>query len=346
MAIEDVARRVTYTGNGKQTDFSFSFVVFNAQTDIAVYRKASDDADEELVSANEYSVTLNSDQASNPGGKVTMTSAPATGATLALLSNVAYEQTMELTTHDGFDPRTLNKNADRIVAMIQQLKESMSRVVMTDATDTMTAAELKKKLVEAASAAYDVAMAQAAAAKQSATEAAQSATEAKEARDEAYTHLDEVKAAVTAEGDKQDARVIAEGDTQIERIKLETDNAIIANGTGGAEKAWTASEAIPAGTAITIPGGLKYIVNRHHLRVSWNGMTCFIGLNFTEVGDEDTYSTDFKLTFDVQAGDELDVWIGALGKGEVADAIAKAGEAVSAVADLSRKVVYKEEVTE
>ncbi len=161
MAIEDVARRVTYTGNGKQTDFSFSFVVFNAQTDIAVYRKASDDADEELVSANEYSVTLNSDQASNPGGKVTMTPAPDDGATIALLSNVAYEQTMELTTHDGFDPRTLNKNADRIVAMIQQLKENLARAVVVDATDTLTPAELKKKLVEAASAAYDVAMQQA-----------------------------------------------------------------------------------------------------------------------------------------------------------------------------------------
>lgn len=343
MAIEDVARRVTYTGNGKQTEFSFSFVVFNAQTDIAVYRKADDDSLEETVPASEYSVTLNSDQASNPGGKVVMTAPLADGAILALLSNVAYEQTMELTTHDGFDPRTLNKNADRIVALIQQLKENVERAVITDPTDTMSPSELKQKLLDAAESATVVAKGYAESAKQSAEEAAAAASQV-------TTKLDEIDAAVTAgvakittEGDTQDARVIAEGDKQIARIAIEGDNAVIANGMGGGEKAWTLSAAVAAGTAIEIPGGLKYIVNRHHLRVSWNGLVCHLGVNFNEIGDEDTYSTTFKLTFDAEAGDEIDVWIGALGKGEVADAIALAGEASAAVAELSRKVVYKEE---
>ena len=137
MAIEDVARRVTYTGNGKQTDFPFAFVVFNAETDILVYQKV-DDASEVAVPSSDFSVTLNTDQASNPGGKVTMLIAPGDGVIIAILSNVAYEQTMELTTHDGFDPRTLNRNADRIVAQIQQLKEGLSRAIVTGPTDTLT----------------------------------------------------------------------------------------------------------------------------------------------------------------------------------------------------------------
>lgn len=336
MAIEDVARRVTYTGNGKQTDFPFAFVVFNAETDIKVYQKV-DDASEVAVPSSDFSVTLNSDQASNPGGKVTMLIAPGDGVIIAILSNVAYEQTMELTTHDGFDPRTLNRNADRIVAQIQQLKEGLSRAIVTGPTDTLTPEELKNKLLDAANDATVIA-------KGYAEAAAASATEAKKSRDDILEHQQEVVAAVTAEGDKQDQRLVTEGDTQINRIKAETDNTLIANGTGCAEKFWTLANDVAAGTGIAIPGGIKYLVNRHHLRVSWNGLVLAIGQNFTEVGAEDTFSDTFRLTFDAKAGDEIDIWIGALGKGDVAEAIALAGEASAAVADLSRKVVYKEEV--
>ena len=336
MAIEDVARRVTYTGNGSQTDFPFSFVVFNAETDILVYQKV-DNASEVTVPSSAFSVTLNADQASNPGGKVTMSVAPGNGVVIAILSNVAYEQTMELTTHDGFDPRTLNKNADRIVAQIQQLKEGLSRAIVTCPTDTLTPEELKNKLLEAANDATVIA-------KGYAEAAAASATDAKKSRDDILEHQQEVIAAVTAEGDKQDQRLVTEGDTQINRIKAETDNTLIANGKGCAEKFWTLSADMPAGTDIVIPSGIKYLVNRHHLRVSWNGLVLAIGQNFTEVGAEDTFSDTFRLTFDAKAGDEIDIWVSALGKGAVAEAIALAGEASAAVADLSRKVVYKEEV--
>ncbi len=336
MAIEDVARRVTYTGNGSQTDFPFSFVVFNAETDILVYQKV-DNASEVTVPSSAFSVTLNTDQASNPGGKVTMSVAPGNGVVIAILSNVAYEQTMELTTHDGFDPRTLNKNADRIVAQIQQLKEGLSRAIVTDPTDSMTPQELKNKLLDAANDATVIA-------KGYAEAAAASATDAKKSRDDILEHQQEVIAAVTAEGDKQDQRLVTEGDTQINRIKAETDNTLIVNGKGCAEKFWTLSADTPAGTNIVIPSGIKYLVNRHHFRVAWNGLVLAIGQNFTEVGAEDTFSDTFRLTFDAKAGDEIDIWIGALGKGDVSQAIALAGEASAAVADLSRKVVYKEEV--
>lgn len=336
MAIEDVARRVTYTGNGSQTDFPFSFVVFNAETDILVRQKIGD-AFEVAVPSSDFSVTLNADQASNPGGKVTMNVAPSNGVAIAILSNVAYEQTMELTTHDGFDPRTLNKNADRIVAQIQQLKEGLSRAITTDPTDTVTPAELKQKLLDAANTATIVA-------KGYAEAAAASAADAKQSRDDILDHKQGIVDAVTAEGDKQNQRVITEGDTQIGRVKAETDNTLIANGMGCAERFWTLSANVPAGTDITIPSGIKYLVNRHHLRVAWNGLVLAIGQNFTEVGAQDTFSTAFRLTFDAKVGDEIDVWIGALGKGDVAEALALAGEASAAVAELSRKVVYKEEV--
>lgn len=342
MAVDSTTRRVVYAGNGKTTAFPFVFKVFE-ETDVVVAVGDGDSTSSALAHGTDFSVVLNSDQETNPGGTVTVKSAPETGINLAITSGIPYDQPMKLTPYDGFNPETLNDNSDRQCIQIQQLVELIGRAVVVDTTDTMTPSELKQKLLDAAESATVVAKGYAESAKQSAEAAAESASTV-------TTKLDEIDAAVTAgverittEGDTQDARVIAEGDKQIARISVEGDNAVIANGMGGGEKAWTLSAAVAAGTAIEIPGGLKYIVNRHHLRVSWNGLVCHLGVNFNEIGEEDTYSTTFKLTFDAEAGDEIDIWIGALGVGEVADAIALAGEASAAVAELSRKVVYKEE---
>lgn len=149
---------------------------------------------------------------------------------------------------------------------------------------------------------------------------------------------------ITQEGTKQVNKVIAEGNLQIKRIHLEVDDAVVAQGTGCSERFWVLSNNVVANTNIEIPNGAHYVVGRHHLRVSWNGIVLAINRNFVEVGTVDTFSNLIQLTFDAKAGDELDIWIGALGKGDVAEAIALASEASAAVADLSRKVVYKEKV--
>ena len=67
-------------GNGVSTEFPFTFKVFNAQTDIAVFRSDSSDStdslSEEQVSRDAYAVTLNADQENNPGGVVVFSTAP------------------------------------------------------------------------------------------------------------------------------------------------------------------------------------------------------------------------------------------------------------------------------
>ena len=338
MAVDSTERRVVYAGNGKTTAFPFVFKVF-ANTDVSVLVGKPDgsEASVELKVNSDYTVVLNTDQNTTPGGTITVKVAPAEGYNLAVVSAVPYTQPMVLTPYGGFNPETLNDNSDLQCIQIQQIAERLNRAIMTDPTDEHTPGELKQKLLDAANDATVIA-------KGYAEAAAASATEAKKSRDDILEHQQEVIAAVTAEGDKQDQRLVGEGDTQIKRIKAETDNTLIANGMGCAEKFWTLANDVAAGTGIAIPGGIKYLVNRHHLRVSWNGLVLAMGQNFTEVGAEDTFSDTFRLTFDAKAGDELDIWIGALGKGDVAEAIALAGEASAAVADLSRKVVYKEEV--
>ena len=338
MAVDSTERRVVYAGNGKTTAFPFVFKVF-ADTDVSVLVGKPDgsEASVELKVNSDYTVVLNADQSTTPGGTVTVKVAPAEGYNLAVVSAVLYTQPMVLTPCGGFNPETLNDNSDLQCIQIQQIVERLNRAITTDPTDELTPGELKQKLLDAANDATVIA-------KGYAEAAAASATEAKKSRDDILEHQEEVIAAITAEGDKQDQRLVTEGDTQINRIKAETDNTLIANGTGCTEKFWMLSADTPAGTDIVIPSGVKYLVNRHHLRVSWNGLVLAIGQNFTEVGAEDTFSDTFRLTFDAKAGDEIDIWIGALGKGDVAEALALAGEASAAVADLSRKVVYKEEV--
>lgn len=337
MTVENISRRAgPFIGDGTVTAFPFEFKIFDT-SQLSVQRTNAEGGVDVLRLSEDYTVALNADQDENPGGTVNVLTPLAQALRLAIISAIPADQTVKVTNYDRFYPKTYNDVFDKLTGLIQQLEENLSRAVTTDPTDSMTPQELKNKLLDAASDATVIA-------KGYAEAAAASATEAKKSRDDILEHQQEVIAAVTAEGDKQDQRLVTEGDTQINRIKAETDNTLIANGKGCAEKFWALSADTPAGTDIVIPAGIKYLVNRHHLRVSWNGLVLAIGQNFTEVGAEDTFSDTFRLTFDAKAGDEIDIWIGALGKGDVSQAIALAGEASAAVADLSRKVVYKEEV--
>lgn len=335
MTVENISRRAgPFIGDGTVTAFPFEFKIFDT-SQLSVQRTNAEGGVDVLRLSEDYTVALNADQDENPGGTVNVLTPLAQALRLAIISAIPADQTVKVTNYDRFYPKTYNDVFDKLTGLIQQLEENLSRAVTTDPTDVMSPGELKNKLLAAANDATVIA-------KGYAEAAAASATDAKKSRDDILEHQQEVIAAVTAEGDKQDQRLIAEGDTQIDRIKAETDNTLIANGMGCAEKFWTLSADMPAGTDIVIPSGVKYLVNRHHLRVSWNGLVLAIGQNFTEVGAEDTFSDTFRLTFDAKAGDEIDIWVGALGKGDVSQALALAGEASAAVADLSRKVVYKE----
>lgn len=336
MAISTETRRSDrYACDGTQTAFPFAFKVFDA-TEVGV-TVALDGETESSLTTDQYTVSLNADQDNSPGGTVTVNTAPASGTVLVVVSQVAYEQPIVITNNGGFYPALLNEANDRSVILSQQLKETLDRALIVPVTQNKTPAQVMNNLLDAANTATI-------AAKGYAEAAAASAADAKQSRDDILDHKQGIVDAVTAEGDKQNQRLVTEGDTQIGRIQAETDNTLIANGMGCAERFWTLSANVPAGTDINIPSGIKYLVNRHHLRVAWNGLVLAIEQNFTEVGAQDTFSNTFRLTFDAKAGDEIDVWIGALGKGDVAEALALAGEASAAVAELSRKVVYKEEV--
>ena len=150
MALDSIERRVVYEGDGSQKDFPFSFVVFK-DSDITVSRSIDENRDE-TVATTEYSVELSDDGT----GTVHFVEAPAEGIRIAILSAVPETQPMKLTTYDGFDPEVLNDSADRIVALIQQLSEKLSRALLFPATSETDAEQLVSDLLAAGEAARKV----------------------------------------------------------------------------------------------------------------------------------------------------------------------------------------------
>lgn len=339
MSVEYIKRLAgPFIGDGSgQKVFTFGFLIFD-EGDVSVSVADEENAlPRSLTLGEDFSVQMNEDQAATPGGTITLLAdGLAKGAVLAIGSSVPYTQTLTLTNYTRFPPERITRELDRIVVQIQQLKSESDRALKTDETDTQTAAELKEKLLKAAESAFTVASQKAEEAKAYAQEAANSAQFAADT-------VADLPAQTALRIEEINAAAQAAGDHEIERIRAEGDNELIATGMGCGEVTWTLSESVASGAEITIPGGIKYLVGRKHLRMAWNGCVLYRGQNFDEVGQDDAFSTSIKLLFDAQAGDELNAWVGALGKGEIADAVNLANQALDSVSALSQRVVYKDE---
>ena len=127
------SRRTTpYIGNGTVTVYPFNFKVFvNTDLQLLTYDTAGNV--EELVIGTDYSVSLNGNQETNPGGNVTLTVALPVGKNLVIKSDLPYTQDTNLANPGGFYPTVLNNSLDKAVILIQQLKDSQDN---QDAADT------------------------------------------------------------------------------------------------------------------------------------------------------------------------------------------------------------------
>jgi hypothetical protein len=129
-----------FNGNGAATSFPFEFKVF-AAADIAVVRADTGGVETTLAPGSNYSVTLNPDQDSDPGGSVTYPLAGAplpAGSTLVITGAVPYDQTLDLPSGGAFSPRAVENAFDRTVLQIQQLAEQQGRALTLPATAAST----------------------------------------------------------------------------------------------------------------------------------------------------------------------------------------------------------------
>jgi hypothetical protein len=126
MSIAGTIRRAgPYATDGVQVDFSFAFKVLNEEDVLVV--TTEDGADTDLVYGSDYTVALNADQDSSPGGTITVTVAP-DGPELSIISDADIVQPTVFTNTGGFYPRVLNDALDRLTIFIQQIVEKLTRV--------------------------------------------------------------------------------------------------------------------------------------------------------------------------------------------------------------------------
>lgn len=195
MSISTTTRKAgPFTGNGVTVSFPFAFKVFAAADVLVVRGEIATSADAPLTLGTHYSVTLNSDQDTNPGGTVNWIGTPLSAAfTLTIGSKVTSTQPATFTNLGRFYPRVLNDALDRLTIVVQQLAEEVSRSVKVGFSGLVSPDELVSTITTAAS----TATAGAASAAASAGAALDAVTDAQDAIDAANAA---VAGAVQADG--------------------------------------------------------------------------------------------------------------------------------------------------
>lgn len=130
--------------NGAETDFDFAFKVFTT-ADVAVILTDSDGAETTLVLDSDYTVVLNGDQESNPGGTITTIGASSPYAapnTITMIGALTYKQGTAITNLGGFLPSVIMGALDYLAILIQQLKELTDRSLRLPASATGASTEL------------------------------------------------------------------------------------------------------------------------------------------------------------------------------------------------------------
>lgn len=118
-------------GTGVQTTWPFTFKIF-AATDIAVTIVNSSGIETLLTYNVDYSVSVNANQDTSPGGTVTYpisgTPLPV-GSRLVIIGDIDYDQPLDLPSGGNFSPLALENQLDRATMQIQQLKEGLDRAL-------------------------------------------------------------------------------------------------------------------------------------------------------------------------------------------------------------------------
>ena len=147
-----------YAGDGVLLSFSFDFKVF-AAADIAVdFYEDATGLESRLVIDTDYTVSLNPDQDTTPGGTITLVgdfiaTPPLADDALAISGKLDFSQPLDITNEGGFLPSTLENQLDRIVMQIQQVDERVGRAVLQPITDTSGSPEALVLQIQAQAAA-------------------------------------------------------------------------------------------------------------------------------------------------------------------------------------------------
>lgn len=131
-----------FVGNGTVATFPFTFKVFQASDLQLVKLNSTTNVETQLVLTTDYTVSLNSNQNTNPGGTITLTAGVLpTGFKLTITTNIAPLQAVDLTNSGGFYPSVINAALDKLTILVQQIIERAGRTLtlpLSTPTDVST----------------------------------------------------------------------------------------------------------------------------------------------------------------------------------------------------------------
>ena len=137
MTISTTIIKVSYSGDGTQTVFPYTFKI-NAEADIQVIIRASNGTETVKTLTTDYSV---SGVGSASGGNVTMVTAPSATETIVIRRDTTQTQTVDLVENDPFTAETVEGAFDKSVAISQELQEEVNRSIKLSRTNTITSTE-------------------------------------------------------------------------------------------------------------------------------------------------------------------------------------------------------------
>lgn len=141
MTISSVVRKAgPFAGNGVATTFPFAFKVFD-KTDVKALLVNATGTSTPLTLDSDYSVVLNANQDTGPGGSIIypITGVPLpAGYSLVLLGDLPYDQETNLTNSGGFYPSVIEDMSDRSTIQIQQLAEVASRAIVYNESESIS----------------------------------------------------------------------------------------------------------------------------------------------------------------------------------------------------------------
>ncbi|UOF81047.1 tail fiber protein [Caudoviricetes sp.] len=131
-----------YIGNGSAATFAFTFKVFQASDLEVVKLDTTTNVETVLTLTTDYTVTLNADQDSNPGGSITLVAgALPVNRNLVITSDLEALQPTDLTNQGGFYPEVITDALDRLTILIQQLTDGVQRSIKVSTTNTINNSE-------------------------------------------------------------------------------------------------------------------------------------------------------------------------------------------------------------
>lgn len=127
-----------------------------------------------------------------------------------------------------------------------------------------------------------------------------------ELRVQLLTEIEQLKAQTVEEARKAAA-------VEADRAENAADLAQLVNYVSGARDTLTVTENLAVGSVVDLPPGLAYLVGRHHLNITYDGISLSPSF-YEEIGEAGKSSTRVKFLIPLYAGQEIDFWLIPLGE--------------------------------